>query len=177
MANKSIIMTVAEAASPSLKVPGGKPSFSLVKDVMDDQTGTSMDKDALIELLTNKYIRSILSLTSTRSCSACELSQELGIPIATVYRKLKLLENTNIIQNVKTIINLSGNEEKYYRCLIRDAVVSFHDGTFSTSLIMDEHSDSIVRLWKRLPAHFNAIIDQNLKSEHASCMVSNVKII
>ena len=104
----------------------------------------------LIELLANKHSRAILSLTSRKECSASMLSQELGIPPATVYRNLKLLEGAEFVRHVKTIINLSGNEEKYYRCALREATVRFHEGVLSIDLKKEDYSDRIVRLWKRL---------------------------
>ncbi|VVB86480.1 Helix-turn-helix domain protein [uncultured archaeon] len=110
-----------------------------------------MKKEELfIELLGNKYCRGILSLTSTMECSAFQLCHELGIPLATVYRKLKLLEDTGLVKHVKTIIHLSGNEEKYYRCAIHEVKVSFRKGMLSVNLSMEECNDQIVRLWKRM---------------------------
>src|SRR5574337_2170299 len=103
-------------------------------------------EEILIEFLGDKYSRLVLSLTSSMDCSAFQLCRELGIPLATVYRKLKLLEDFGLIRHVKTIINLSGNEEKYYRCAIRDFKVSFHNGTFSVNLDMDDCNEKIVRL-------------------------------
>ena len=114
----------------------------------------SSDEEIVFELLANKYSRTILSLTSVKECSASQLSQELDIPLATVYRKLKQLESSGLVQHVKTIINLSGNEEKYYRCAIREATVNIHDGIFSVDFKKEDHSDKIIRLWKRL-AHPN----------------------
>ena len=102
-----------------------------------------------LELLGNKYVDEILSLTSIKECSAFELSKELNIPLATVYRKLKLLENSEMIENVKTTINLSGNEEKYYRCMVNEATVSFHDGKFSIDLKRMNHINKILRVWRR----------------------------
>ncbi|HEY6585645.1 MAG TPA: helix-turn-helix domain-containing protein [Candidatus Methanoperedens sp.] len=110
--------------------------------------------EMFFELLANKYSQTILSLTSKKECSASQLSQELDIPLATVYRKLKLMENTGLVKHVKSIINLSGNEEKYYRCAIREATVHIHDGIFSVDFKREDHSDKIIRLWKRL-AHAN----------------------
>ena len=112
------------------------------------------EEEIVFELLANKYSRTILSLTSIKECSASQLSQELDIPLATVYRKLKLMENTGLLRHVKTIINLSGNEEKFYRCAIREATVHIHDGIFSVDFKKEDHSDKIIRLWKRL-AHPN----------------------
>ena len=107
-----------------------------------------IDEEIVFELLANKYSRTILSLTSIKECSASQLSQELDIPLATV--KLKLMESTGLIQHVKTIINLSGNWEKYYRCAIREASVHIHNGKLSVDFKKEDHSEKIVRLWKRL---------------------------
>ncbi|KCZ70820.1 putative transcriptional regulator [Candidatus Methanoperedens nitroreducens] len=106
--------------------------------------------EAFIELLADGYARAIMSMTFRKECSALELSQELDIPLATVYRRLKLLEDSMLIQNVQTIITLSGNEEKYYRCVLREATVRFRNGELSISLDKENYSDGIVRLWKRL---------------------------
>lgn len=108
------------------------------------------EDETLIELLGNRYSRAILSLTSSVECSALQLCHDLGIPLATVYRKLKLLEDAGLVKHVKTIIHLSGNEEKYYRCLIDEAKVSFHEGEFSVNLKRQDYNGKIVRLWKRL---------------------------
>jgi len=102
-----------------------------------------------LEILGSKYINAILSRTSVKECSASELSIELDIPLATVYRKLKLLEESGLVENVKTIINISGNEEKFYRCLISDATVNFHDGKLSVKVEIMGHVNKITRLWKR----------------------------
>ncbi|HEY9245887.1 MAG TPA: helix-turn-helix domain-containing protein [Candidatus Methanoperedens sp.] len=108
------------------------------------------DDENIFVLLANRYSRMILSLTSKKECSASQLSQELGIPPATVYRRLKLLESTGLIRHVKTIINLTGNEEKYYRCAIREVSVNFHNGNLSVGFKKEESDDKIIRLWKRL---------------------------
>ena len=105
--------------------------------------------EIILELLGNKYIDEILSLTSQKDCCAIELSLELDIPLATVYRKLKLLEEKDMIEVSKTIINLSGNEEKYYRCLIDEATVNFHDGKISVDIKKLEPAKKIVRMWER----------------------------
>jgi predicted transcriptional regulator len=112
------------------------------------------DEDIVFEMFADKQSRMILSLASIKEYCASQLSQELGIPLATIYRKLKLMESAGLLKHVKTIINLSGNEEKYYRCAIREATVHIHDGTFSVDFKKEDHSEKIIRLWKRL-AHAN----------------------
>src|SRR3972149_7590330 len=105
--------------------------------------------EILVELLGNKYTRAILSLTSGMECSAIQLCRELEIPLSTVYRKLKHLEHIGMVKHVKTIINLSGNEEKYYRCMIEEVKVTFNKGMLSVNLKIEECDDKIVRLWTR----------------------------
>lgn len=113
------------------------------------------DEEQLFELLANKYSRPILSLTSKKECSASQLSQELDIPLATVYRKLKTLEAAGFIHHVKTIINLQGNEEKFYRCAFHEAAIHINNGVLSVDIKKEDNSDRIIRLWKRL-AHSNS---------------------
>jgi len=106
--------------------------------------------NVIIECLADRCSREILVLTSKKEYSAIKLSEELNIPVSTVYRKLKLLEGSGLIQHVKTVINLSVNEEKYYRCVIRDATINFKGGELSVSLTKDDYSDKFIRLWKRV---------------------------
>ncbi len=113
------------------------------------------DEDAIIEYLADKCTRKILGLTKKKEYSAIELSDELNTSISTVYRKLKLLEQAGLIRHVKTVINLTGNEEKYYRCIIREVKVLFKGDELSVSLEKEDYSDKYVRFWKRL-AHSNS---------------------
>lgn len=130
---------------------------NFMKDLMSSGTpgpgiGLEKVKDSeaeFLEILGSKYINAILSRTSVKECSASELSNELNIPLATVYRKIKLLEESGLLENVKNIINISGNEEKFYRCLISDATVNFHEGKLSVKVEIIGHVNKITRLWKR----------------------------
>jgi predicted transcriptional regulator len=130
---------------------------NFLKDLMSSGTpgpGIALEyaennKTDFLEILGSKYINAILSRTSVKECSASELSNELNIPLATVYRKLKLLEESGLVENVKTIINISGNEEKFYRCLISEATVNFHEGKLSVKVEIMGHVNKITRLWKR----------------------------
>ncbi len=108
------------------------------------------NEEVFFELFANEYSRAILLQTYVKERSAGQLSQELDIPLATVYRKLKLLEEAEFIRHVKTIINLWGNEEKYYRCAIHEVVVRINDVGFSIDFKKEDRGDKIVRLWKRL---------------------------
>lgn len=112
---------------------------------------TRADKNGdFIEFLADECSIGILALTSKKECSAMQLSRELNMPTSTVYKKLKLLEDAEIIQNVKTLIDRAGNQEKYYRCTVHEATIKFQDGEISTSLEKVDYKNDFVTLWKNL---------------------------
>lgn len=113
-------------------------------------TKTTKNADVIIEYLADKCIREILNLTTKKEHSALELSSELNTPLSTVYRRLKLLEKSGLIQHVKTVISYAGNEEKYYRCIVREATVSFKDGELSVDIKKEDCCDKFIRFWKKL---------------------------
>jgi predicted transcriptional regulator len=103
-----------------------------------------------ITLLADECSCAIMSLTSRKEYSAMQLSHELDTPLSTVYRKLKLLEDAKIIQKVKTLIDRSGNEEKYYRCILHKATLEFREGELSIKTEKLDYKDKFVTLWKKL---------------------------
>ncbi len=123
---------------------------------MQDKNSSVSDKpgnwDVLIEFLADRYSREILSISTDTEFSAVQLINELGIPRATVYRKLKLLEEAGLIKHFKTVINLAGNEEKYYRCLLHRANVNLNNGKLSVDLDVEkgDNGAKIITIWQRL---------------------------
>lgn len=156
-------MNTEEKTKMSFMTPGAREGniFFVERDFINNlissgtqSPGISLENAENIEkdflgILGSKYVNTILSRTSVKECSASELSNELNIPLATVYRKLKLLEESGLLENIKTIIDISGNEEKFYRCLISEATVTFHKGKLSVKVEMMDHVNKINRLWKR----------------------------
>ncbi|NJD76617.1 MAG: winged helix-turn-helix transcriptional regulator [Candidatus Methanoperedens sp.] len=112
-------------------------------------------EDNFIQMLADECSKAIMSLTTKKEYSAMQLSRELNIPSTTVYRKLKFLEEADMIQNVKTLIDRSGNEERYYRCIIQEAVVKFNEGRVLITIKRVDLKDKFVKLWKKLstPEH------------------------
>ncbi len=141
------------------------------------QTRANKSED-FIEFLADECSGAIIVATSRKECSAMQLSRELSMPISTVYKKLKLLEDAEIIQNVKTLIDRAGNQEKYYRCIVRDAVVKFHEGEISISIEKADYKNDFVTLWKNLAnpkgkrsvnrAEINAELDTSIFSQGTS---------
>jgi DNA-binding transcriptional ArsR family regulator len=116
-------------------------------DIIDNKS----NNEDLIALLADKYSIAILSISPDKEFSGNELILGFGIPKSTVYRRLKLLEKAGLIKHVKTVINLSGNDEKYYRCLLYKATINFNDGKLSIDLdIKNDSGSKVVTIWQRL---------------------------
>ncbi len=108
------------------------------------------DNSEMLELLANESSRDVLRLTSLKEYSAIELSMELGISPATIYRKLKHLKDAGMLKHVKTIIDYHGNEKKYYRCSVRRLIVDIFNGKLEIQFETEDNGDKFVRLWKRI---------------------------
>jgi len=104
----------------------------------------------ILELLGNENSTDVLRLTSKTEYSASQLTEELKIAPATIYRKLNQLEDAGMIKHVKTIMDYHGNDEKYYRCSIRRVIIDFKNGKMSIQIEKEYLSDKIIRLWKRI---------------------------
>lgn len=108
----------------------------------------------MLELLADENSRDILRLTSKIEYSASQLSINLEIAPATIYRKLRYLENAGMIQHVKTIVDYRGNEEKYYRCSVRMIIIEISNGKLHIHSEKENLGGRIIRLWKRI-SHSN----------------------
>ncbi len=76
----------------------------------------------LMNLLTDAYAIKILAASYNREKSAIELSQELNVPIAACYRRLKWLETMNLVRSYVKKSD-KGKKIRYYLSRIRLASI------------------------------------------------------
>ena len=117
-----------------------------------------------LKLISDDTCYSIMSLTSKKEYSASDLSEELQIPISTIYRKLKVLTAAEFLQIVKTLVDRAGNQEDYYRCIVNKATVNFSNGEISVNLQRLDYTDEFVLLWKKL-AEGSTCLKNRIKSK------------
>jgi predicted transcriptional regulator len=110
---------------------------------MDDQ-----DED-IISVLADKYGREIISLLTTNELSAQQMSTRLNIPASTTYRKIKSLEDLNLIKKTKVIRTHEGLNESYYKSLVSEIDIKFKDGKISYHVERIKMDDKIIRLWHK----------------------------
>jgi len=110
---------------------------------MEDQ-----DED-IISVLADTYGREIISLLTTNELSAQQMSTHLDIPVSTTYRKIKSLEDLNLIKKTKVIRTHEGLNERYYKSLVSEIDIKFKDGKISYHVERIKMDDKIVRLWHK----------------------------
>jgi predicted transcriptional regulator len=107
------------------------------------------NNDDVASVLADKYTRDIISLLSSAELSAQQIATQLEIPTSTTYRKLKTLEDLNLIKKTKVVRTLEGLDESYYRSTVAEINIKFKDGKMTYTIERLKMDDKIVRLWQK----------------------------
>ena len=105
--------------------------------------------DEILSVLADEYSRKILSILTKNELNAQEISNQLGIPTSTTYRKIKNLENLDLVKKTKVIRTLEGLDESYYKSLVSGIDVKFKDGEISCKIEKFTMDQKIQRLWEK----------------------------
>lgn len=109
-----------------------------------------MEAVELLRVLGNKYNAEILRATSDPK-SAQELSDELEIPIATSYRRIEELTETDLLELSGREFSEEGRRTKVYRRNVDALEVSFEE--ISIDVNIDERPEvenSLADVWRDL---------------------------
>ena len=84
--------------------------------------GISVDQEekiqGILEIMADKYSRDLLRTTRELPKSALRISQETGIPISTVYRRIQKLQDAGVVR-VSGEINLEGKKHFLYQSKVK----------------------------------------------------------
>lgn len=100
-------------------------------------------------VLADKYTRDILTILAKEELSAQQIATRLDIPTSTTYRKIKALEDLNLIKKTKIIRTVEGLGESYYRSLVLEINIRYKDGNLTYTVDKIKMDDKIVRLWEK----------------------------
>ncbi|WP_049970231.1 ArsR/SmtB family transcription factor [Haladaptatus cibarius] len=104
----------------------------------------------LLRVLGNKYNAEILDATHTPK-SAQELSEELGIPIATSYRRIEELTEANLLELTGREFSNEGRRTKVYRRDIEGISIGFSSEGIEVGVDeRPEVENSLVDVWRDL---------------------------
>ncbi|MDE1843255.1 MAG: winged helix-turn-helix transcriptional regulator [Thaumarchaeota archaeon] len=107
------------------------------------------DDDEILSIFGDEYSRKILSILSKNEMNAQEISENLGIPSSTTYRKIKNLENMRLVKKTKVIRTLEGLDESYYKSMVSGIEIKFKDGEISCKIEKFTMDQKIQRLWEK----------------------------
>lgn len=82
-------------------------------------------KDAILEVMADKYCRAILENTMEKPKSAMEISGETKIPISTVYRRLQTLHDNKLL-GISGSISDDGKKYFLYKSKVKAISTDFN---------------------------------------------------
>jgi DNA-binding Lrp family transcriptional regulator len=92
-----------------------------------------MDGIEMLRVLGNEYNPEILSFAHEPR-SAQELSDELDVPIATCYRRIEELTDTDLLEHHDRVLSDERRRVNVYRRNVEKVVVDFNDGGVSVDV-------------------------------------------
>ena len=95
-------------------------------------------KEVFLEILYDKYCRSILEAIMNTPKSAIEVSREKMIPLSTVYRRIQQLHDSKMIRT-SGVITDEGKRLFLYKSKIKAVNTSFHDGIIDVDVVFNKN--------------------------------------
>ncbi len=95
-------------------------------------------KESFLEILSDKYCRSILESIMDTPKSAIEVSREKMIPLSTVYRRIQQLHDSKMIRT-SGVITDEGKRLFLYKSKIKAVNTSFHDGKIDVDVVFNKN--------------------------------------
>jgi len=93
-------------------------------------------KDDLLEILSDKYCRAILESIMHKSKSVIEITAESNIPMSTVYRRIQMLHDCNLLKT-SGIITDDGKRLFLYKSKVKGIKSTFNDGKTEVELVLN----------------------------------------
>lgn len=94
-------------------------------------------KDNLLEVVSDRYCRSIIESTINTPKSAQEISIETKIPISTVYRRIQTLHDNKLL-HTSGMISHDGKKFFLYKSKIKGIQTIYDNGTIEVELILNK---------------------------------------
>src|SRR5579863_1422659 len=99
------------------------------KQVQEETT-----KDVLLEILADKYSRTILESTIDAPKSAIDITNECGIPISTAYRRVQMLYRHKLL-GISGSISQDGKKYFLYKSKVKSIMTCFNNGSLEVEIV------------------------------------------
>ena len=94
-------------------------------------------KGNLLEIVSDKYCRSILKAIMEKPKSAMDLTAECQIPISTIYRRIQLLHDAKMLYT-SGHISEAGKKFFLYKSKIKEIQTNFNNGEVQIKLVFNQ---------------------------------------
>ena len=91
-------------------------------------------KEAILEVVSDKYCRGILEIVMEKPKSAMEISAETKIPISTVYRRLQTLHDNKLL-GISGSISDDGKKYFLYKSKVKAIATSYNGSTIEIEVV------------------------------------------
>jgi len=106
--------------------------------------------EEVLDTIGDEYAREILAAVSMKARSAKELADELDLSLPTVYRRIEVLEEHDLITS-KTLVAEDGNHYQVYECNFDSTVIRLEDDEYDVRIYRRENlPDRFSSLWDDL---------------------------
>ena len=115
-----------------------------------------MDDDRSIEevldTIGDQHARRVLAAISLEPKSAKELAEECDLSLPTVYRRIEILNEHDLVTS-RTLVAKDGNHYKIYESNFESTVISLEDDEYRVRIYREENlPDRFGQLWDELHA-------------------------
>ena len=94
-------------------------------------------QDSLLEILSDKYCRSIIESIMYKPKSVIEITDDTKIPMSTVYRRIQTLHDSKLLSTSGTITE-DGKRLFLYKSKVKGIQSVFNDGKIEVELILNK---------------------------------------
>lgn len=106
----------------------------------------------VLDTIGDEHARRVLAAISRESQSAKELAEECDLSLPTVYRRLEMLEEYDLVRD-RTLVADDGNHYKVYESNFESTVISLEDDEYKVRIYREENlPDRFSQLWDELHA-------------------------
>ncbi|MFC7153853.1 winged helix-turn-helix domain-containing protein [Halomarina halobia] len=106
--------------------------------------------EEILDTIGDRKARLVLAEISRQPRSAKELSELCGLSLPTIYRRLDMLKEHDLIVGLTTIVE-GGNHYERYQCNFNSTLISLEDSEYDVKIYREENlPDRFSELWDDL---------------------------
>ncbi|MEY7848321.1 ArsR/SmtB family transcription factor [Natrarchaeobius sp. A-rgal3] len=106
--------------------------------------------EEVLNTIGDEHARTVLASISREPGSAKELADRLDLSQPTIYRRLDVLQEHDLVKE-RTLVADDGNHYKEYRCNFDSTVISLEDDEYDVRIFRKENlPDRFTQLWDEL---------------------------